>query len=350
MTTGAGARRRLVVDRIADQLAAEHPGDRPLRVGVDGITAAGKTTWAGELAAAVGARGRPVLAVSLDGFHHPRVRRHRQGRTSPDGYYADAYNVEALRASLLDPLGPGGSDEVRVRVHDLAADQPVDEPPVRLAADAVLVVDGTFLLRPELAGGFDQVVYVDTSEAVARSRAMIRDAELFGGPAAVAEIYAERYHPACGLYAAAADPLARADVVIGNDDLDRPVLRRIGGPAGSELALFCYSSLQQPGVQQVTFGRRLAAEEDRLPGYRLVLGRLRITDPDVLVASGSERHPVVVPTGDVGEGVGGTVLTVTAEELAAADAYEVADYRRERVRLASGRTAWAYVAASASSR
>lgn len=39
--TGPG--RGEVVDRVADHLLAEDPGDRPLRVGVDGITAAGKT-------------------------------------------------------------------------------------------------------------------------------------------------------------------------------------------------------------------------------------------------------------------------------------------------------------------
>ena len=215
---------------MADHLLAEHPGDGPGGGGVYGITAAANTPLAAGRAAAVKARGRPVLTVSLDGFHHPRARRHRLGRTSPAGYYADAYDVEALRKVLLDPRGPGGDALIRTRVHDLTTDRPVDEPPIPVSADAVVLVDGTFLQRPELVGGFDQVVYVDTSEAVAQARARVRDAGLFGGPAAVAEIYAARYHPACALYAAEVDPVSRADVVLGNDDLDRPVLRRVGGP------------------------------------------------------------------------------------------------------------------------
>ena len=44
-------------------------------------------------------------------------------------------------------------------------------------------------------------------------------------------MYALRYHPACALYAAEADPVGRADVVIGNDDVAAPVLRRIGANA-----------------------------------------------------------------------------------------------------------------------
>ena len=39
-------------------------------------------------------------------------------------------------------------------------------------------------------------------------------------------MYATRYHPACALYLAECDPAVRADVRIGNDDPDRPVLVR----------------------------------------------------------------------------------------------------------------------------
>lgn len=220
--------RRLVLDRVVDHLLAAHPGDRPLRVAVDGITAAGKTTWAGELAVAAEARGRPAVPLSLDGFHHPRARRYRQGRASPAGYYADAYDIAALRQLVLDPLGPGGSRRIRTRVHDLATDAPVEDEPTTVPPDAVVLVDGTFLQRPGLDGGWDQVVYVDTDPAVARARARQRDAALFGSPEAVEEMYVTRYHAACALYVAECDPVRRATVVIGNDDLAAPVLRRTG--------------------------------------------------------------------------------------------------------------------------
>jgi hypothetical protein len=38
------------------------------------------------------------------------------------------------------------------------------------------------------------------------------------------------------------------------------------------------------------------------------------------------------------------VLTLTTAELAAADLYEVDDYRRTQVRLASGTDSWVYLA------
>lgn len=74
---------------IASRLCALDLG-HPVRVAVDGITASGKSTCADEIAAAVSIAGRPVARVSMDGYHHRRAHRHRQGRLSADGYYEDA--------------------------------------------------------------------------------------------------------------------------------------------------------------------------------------------------------------------------------------------------------------------
>ena len=39
------------------------------------------------------------------------------------------------------------------------------------------------------------------------------------------------------------------------------------------------------------------------------------------------------------------VFEITADELAAADAYEVADYKRVEIMLLSGKKAWVYIKA-----
>ncbi len=109
--------------------------------------------------------------------------------------------------------------------------------------------------------------------------------------------------------------------------------------------LFSYGTLQQENVQLETFGRRLKGAPDGLPGYARTM--VRITDPDVLATSGAEFHPIVAPSQDPADTVEGAVFEITAEELAAADAYEVADYRRVAARLRSGIEAWVYIDASA---
>lgn len=111
--------------------------------------------------------------------------------------------------------------------------------------------------------------------------------------------------------------------------------------AGRTERLFSYGTLQQEDVQRATFGRLLEGEPDALVGF--AEQTLEITDPDVLAKSSKRFHPIVVRSGDSADRVAGTVFLVTADELSAADAYEVGEYERVRATLASGREAWVYV-------
>lgn len=106
--------------------------------------------------------------------------------------------------------------------------------------------------------------------------------------------------------------------------------------------LFSYGTLQLDGVQMTSFGRLLHGHADAMPGWRMEM--IEITDPDVLKASGERFHPIVRP-GDEDDEVAGKVFEITADELAAADRYEVSDYKRVAVTLKSGVTAWVYVRA-----
>jgi uridine kinase len=199
--------------------------DHPARVAVDGISAAGKSTLAAELAAAIAARGRSSIHLTMDGFHHPSIRRHRRGRLSAEGYYEDAYDFAALVECVLIPLGPGGDRSYRSRTLDLGSDQPVAEQPTEAPRGAVVVVDGTFLLRPELAPHWDFRVFVNTSFAIARARGAARDAEAFGGVEPAGAALDARYHAAARIYLEAVRPLELADVIVDNDDVESPTLR-----------------------------------------------------------------------------------------------------------------------------
>lgn len=107
--------------------------------------------------------------------------------------------------------------------------------------------------------------------------------------------------------------------------------------------LFSYGTLQLGRVQWESFGRLLEGEDDAMPGYRQTM--VEITDPEVLRKSGERFHPIVTASDDPSEEVAGKVFRVTAAELAAADRYEVSDYKRVAVRLKSGKEAWVYIQA-----
>jgi len=201
----------------------------PLRVAIDGPLASGKTTLADDLAETVGAHA-PAIRAGLDGFHRPRVERYARGRRSALGYYEDARDYAAMRRALLDPLGPGGSRLYRTGLFDLKADQPAEAPLESAGADAVLIVEGTFLQRPEFDGAWDVVVFLDIDPELSLARGLSRDSAALGGPDAAAALYRERYLPAWAMYAAACRPGERADVVIDHRDFQAPEIARMARP------------------------------------------------------------------------------------------------------------------------
>jgi uridine kinase len=212
-----------LIEQLTDILVAVRR-PHPVRVALDGVDAAGKTTLADALAPAIRRRGRPVIRASVDGFHRPRAERRRRGPESPEGYYHDSFDYPALRAHLLLPLGPGGDRQYRRAVFDFRTDSPVVAPPVAALADAILLCDGVFLLRPELDDCWDYRIFVAVDLAVALQRAVGRDQALFGGAEATRRRYLTRYIPGQQLYLRAVRPQERADAVVANDDPLHPGL------------------------------------------------------------------------------------------------------------------------------
>jgi hypothetical protein len=109
----------------------------------------------------------------------------------------------------------------------------------------------------------------------------------------------------------------------------------------AEVWLFSYGTLRLREVQVALFGRALDGRADVLPGY--AVSPLRITDPGVISTSGTAQHTIARETGDPLDVVTGTAFRITRADLAAADAYEVADCKRVSVRLGSGIEAFVYV-------
>jgi gamma-glutamylcyclotransferase (GGCT)/AIG2-like uncharacterized protein YtfP len=105
--------------------------------------------------------------------------------------------------------------------------------------------------------------------------------------------------------------------------------------------LFSYGTLQLPSVQIATFGRLLDGSADALPGFEQTM--VQIEDAEVVATSGQTHHPILRFSGDPAHRVAGQVFRISSDELAQADRYEVAAYRRVSVMLASGQQAWVYV-------
>jgi uridine kinase len=212
-----------VLDQLAHRLIALQL-QHPVRVAIDGVDAAGKTTLADELAATLTQRRRQVIRASIDGFHRPRAQRYLQGATSPEGYYNDSFDYGALRSALLQPLGPRGSRRFRRAVFDYRADAPHLAGEEVAPADAILLFDGVFLLRPDINDQWDYRIFVDAPFAVTVERAVLRDTELFGSAEATRARYRERYIPGQQIYLRTVDPKRHAQVIVRNENPDRPIV------------------------------------------------------------------------------------------------------------------------------
>lgn len=197
----------------------------PLRVAVDGPPASGKTTLADELAVVLRAQDRAVIRATVDDFLFPRAQRYRRGQYSAEGCYFDAHDRAALCRVLLDPLGPGGDRRFQHAVYDAATDTPSSPPAMTAPADAVLLFDGVFLLRPELIDRWDLRIFLSVPFEQTVDRARNRGTAPAGSTADTADIersWRDRYIPAQQLYSATAHPTDHADVIVYNDQLQRP--------------------------------------------------------------------------------------------------------------------------------
>jgi uridine kinase len=220
VTTAISVERRRLIASVADIVLARV--EPIVRVAVDGISGAGKSTFAHELAVQLQSGGRATVRASVDDFHRPKAQRYRLGRDSPDGHYVESYDYEGLRRELLDPLQPGGSRLYRTAIFDCVFDSPIESERVRAYDGTILIVDGLFLNRDELRQYWDVSIFLAVSFDIAIERCARRD----GSARGAADPSNRRYVVGETRYLNECRPQERASIVIDNSELSRPVRLR----------------------------------------------------------------------------------------------------------------------------
>jgi uridine kinase len=207
-----------VLEQVAGRIRESGVGR--LRVGIDGLTAAGKTSFGHELAQRISRAGRPVLRASLDDFKKPWRDRHLYDRESGEGYYRNAFDYAAVRRLLLEPAGAAGSGDCSLCSIDPLTQIDHSSEITPAAADAVLIVDGVFAFRPEINDHWDYRIWLHVDQETSLQRGARRDRD-WAGSAAEA-VHRDRYLVAERIYIAEVDPIRLVDVVIDNAAFDRP--------------------------------------------------------------------------------------------------------------------------------
>ena len=208
-----------MLERVAEVVRGL-PSRGIVRVGIDGVDGAGKTTFADELDEVLAASGRAVIRATVDGFHHPKPVRYRLGKSSPEGFYRDSYDYAALERVLLGPLSPGGTGRFRRAIFNVDADVAVDAPEEQASPGSILLFDGIFLHRPELRGHWDLSIFLRVEWI--RNHRLRSELTWDAGLPDLAPH--RRYLEGQNIYLAECRPWERASIVIDNDDLAAPFI------------------------------------------------------------------------------------------------------------------------------
>jgi uridine kinase len=201
------------VESIADALEAAVTV-HPVRVGIDGFCASGKTTVANALAARMERTGRQIIRASTDDFQNPPDIRWQLGSLSPEGFARFQIDFSALKRLLLDPLGLGGSRRFRTACYDVHSSRPTLSDERTAAPSAVLLLDGLFLHSPHLAGCFDLTVFLAVDFQTCLSRALARNQECISNLSELEQLYRQKYLPGFELYRQECRPEQHASFVL----------------------------------------------------------------------------------------------------------------------------------------
>jgi uridine kinase len=179
---------------LAAEILARYGRGRMI-VAVDGPVRSGKSAFADDLAAVLREREHVVFRARMEDFHRSRAAQGEFGDDTPERYWRYGFDESALRRSLIDPFRLAGSTAFVTRVFDPTRDAWVEPKWLTGPGDAILLLDGRFVLRERLADLWDFAIAVD------------------GDPVDPADVIAYAHR----------DPRAVADVVVDLADPDHPV-------------------------------------------------------------------------------------------------------------------------------
>lgn len=121
-------------------------------IAIDGPDTGGRAAFADDLAAVFREDELHVFRASLRYFQHSRAEQQRLAPDTPDHRYRVGYDYSALRRVLVEPFRMGGSTGFVTEEFDPDRDTWIQPTWQTAPADAILIIDGDYINRPELHG------------------------------------------------------------------------------------------------------------------------------------------------------------------------------------------------------
>jgi uridine kinase len=174
------------LDVVANRLAALSVEEHGCTVAIDGLDGAGKTSFAAALSQRMEQLGIDAKVASVDDFRpEGYYARSAADDFTPDDYFVEAYDYDALSQWVAHSR----------------------------KNSTCVIVEGIWLLRPELAQMWDLTVLLDIDEDTSLARVLARDTQWIPAETLVAR-YRTRCYPAYALYQELSNPEVNADIII----------------------------------------------------------------------------------------------------------------------------------------
>lgn len=203
---------RLVSAAIAAR--QEVDSTRAALIGISGIDASGKGYIAGQIADQVRSAGYNTALINIDGWLNlPHVRFHDDDL--PGNFYRNAVRFNEMFESLVLPLKRDRS--IRLTA-DFAEETGKEfrKHNYRFEDVDIILLEGIFLFKRELADLFDLKIWIDCSFETALDRAIERSQEGLS-PAETIKAYEMIYFPAQRMHFEMDDPKAVTDLTFDNN-------------------------------------------------------------------------------------------------------------------------------------
>ncbi len=195
-------------------------------IGVNGIDNSGKTTFAKSLSEYLDARGYESKVISIDDFHNPKDIRGK-GENPVDAYYENAFDTERLIEEILEPIRNNQEVHKVLEILNLKTDIYDLKKEYHVNRNDIVIMEGVLLYKEPLDRYIDYKIYLNINFDTMMKRARERDEERFDEN--VVKRYKEKYIPIQKKYIEEDNPKLKSDMIIDNNDFDKPEIIKISG-------------------------------------------------------------------------------------------------------------------------
>ena len=183
-----------------------HTANRPFIVAIDGLSGAGKTTFANEIKN----RLAHTLVIHIDDHIVERKERYNTGFEQWYEYYQLQWDTVYLAEQLYQKVHQNAA-QLQLPFYDKDRDRSVMKT-IDLSPEHIIIIEGIFLLREEWKHYYDCIFFLDCPTETRYERVLQRDTYI-GDAAERLKKYQERYWVAEEYYLKKQAPLEMADSI-----------------------------------------------------------------------------------------------------------------------------------------